>query len=386
MSKDGPIGYFVHHQGRGHAERAAALASAIAPARRVTLFCARDDIFPALPDDVEVRMLPSLFEQAEPAPGGLAALETPDTLHCVPVGWQQITDAVATLTAWFAEARPALFVTDVSAELGQLARIASVPHMAVLQHGMRDDPGHIAAYQCAASLLAPYDSSLDQPNEPVWKRAKTIHAPGIGVDTSRLIDRVAARRKLGLADNREYVVVVGGGGGRGMPSAPLTLGARAEPDSQWVTLGTIESEWHETPPANLSHLGWVDNVEDWISAADRIVSTAGNTTVHLVAAAAKPWIVVPEWRYFGEQVCKAEALDRAGAAAHARLWPSSAQEWAGYWRAAREIDPENQRRLVADDAAKHAATAIEALIRNLWQDSPAHTASADPHNLKVAQL
>ena len=371
MSGDGPIGYFVHHQGRGHAERAAAIANAIAPAKKVTLFCARTDIFPELRDGVEIHPLPSLFEQDRPAPPGLASLETPETLHCVPVGWAQITHAVATLVTWFDIARPALFITDVSAELAQLARIASVPHMAVLQHGMRDDPGHLAAYRCAAALLAPYAEALDQLDEPAWKRAKTIHAPGVGIDLSKLGEKAAARRKLGLADAREYVVVVGGGGGRGLPTAPLTIGARAEPESQWVTLGRVESEWHETPPANLSHLGWVDNVEDWISAADRIVSTAGNTTVHLVTAAARPWIVVPEWRYFAEQVCKAEALDRAGAAVHAPLWPSSAQEWARYWRLARDIDPQRQRGLVAADAAEEAARAIETLIERLWRDDVA---------------
>ena len=365
-----PVGYFVHHQGRGHAERSAAIANALAPQRPVTLFCAREDVFPALSDGVECRVIPSLFEEEHPSPPGLAALETPDTLHCAPVGWPQITGAIAQIVDWFSTAQPALFITDVSAELGQLARIASVPHMAVLQHGMRDDPGHVAAYRGAAALLAPYDSTLDQPCEPGWKRAKTIHAAGLGVDTAKLSDKAAARRRLGLADNREYVVVVGGGGGRGLPSAPLTLGARAEPDTQWVTLGNIESEWHETPPANLSHLGWVENAEDWISAADRIVSTAGNTTVHLVAAAAKPWIVVPEWRYFGEQVCKAEALDRAGAAAHARIWPSSAQEWAGYWNAALQIEPENQRRLVSPDADRKVAVEIEGLIARLWSQEP----------------
>ena len=364
--EQGPVGYFVHHQGRGHAERAAAIANALAPNRPVTLFCARDDIFPELAGGVECRVIPSLFEEGKPSPPGLAELETPDTLHCAPVGWPQITNAIAQIVGWFDEARPTLFITDVSAELGQLARIASVPHVAVLQHGLRDDPGHVAAYRGAAALLDPYDSTLDQPNEPGWKRAKTIHAPGLGVDTARLGDKTAARRRLGLADNREYIVVVGGGGGRGLPSAPLTLGARAEPDTQWVTLGKIESEWHETPPATLTHLGWVENAEDWISAADRIVSSAGNTTVHLVAAAAKPWIVVPEWRYFGEQVCKAEALDRAGAAAHARIWPSSAQEWAGYWQAASGIEPENQRRLVSGGADRKVADEIEGLIARLW--------------------
>ncbi len=366
MSMTGPIGYFVHHQGRGHAERAAAIANALAPDRAVTLFCARTDIFPALADGVEVREIPSLFEAAHPVAPGLAALETPETLHCAPVGWSQITTATAELTGWFAAESPALFVTDVSAELGQLARIASVPHLAVLQHGMRDDPGHVAAYRGAAGLLAPYAKGLDQPNVPGWKAAKTIHAPGVGIDTNVLRDRKDARERLGLAQSQDCVVVLGGGGGRGIPSAPLTLGARSEPDTLWVTLGKMESEWHETPPANLAHMGWVDNVGDWISAADRIVSTAGNTTVHLVAAAGKPWVVVPEWRYFAEQVCKAEALDRAGAAAHARLWPASAQEWQGYWRAASMIDPECQRALVDPDAAQVAAREIEALIERLW--------------------
>lgn len=374
----GPVGYFVHHQGRGHAERSAAIANALAPTRSVMLFCARDDIFPELADGVECRVIPSLFEELQASPPALAELETPDTLHCAPVGWHQITAAIAQIVRWFDETRPSLFVTDVSAELAQLARIASVPHMAVLQHGMRDDPGHLAAYRGAAALLAPYDSALDQPNEPGWKRAKTIHAPGLGVDTAKLSDKAAARRRLGLADNREYIVVVGGGGGRGLPSAPLTLGARAEPDTQWVTLGKVESEWHETPPANLTHLGWVENAEDWISAADRIVSSAGNTTVHLVAAAAKPWIVVPEWRYFGEQVCKAEALDRVGAAAHARVWPSSAHEWAGYWRAASGIEPESQRRLISEGADRKVASEIEELIARLWsQHSPASAISVE---------
>lgn len=379
-----PVGYFVHHQGRGHARRAAAIANALAPSRPVTLFCAREDIFPELADSVECQVISSFFEEDVPSPPGLAALDTPETLHCAPVGWPQITDAVARIVQWFATARPALFITDVSAELGQLARIASVPHMSVLQHGMRDDPGHMAAYRSAAALLAPYASALDQPDEPAWKRAKTIHAPGLGIDTAKLGDKAAARRRLGLADGLEYVVVVGGDGGRGLPSAPLTLGARAEPETQWVTLGKIESEWHETPPANLVHLGWVENAEDWISAADRIVSSAGNTTVHLVAAAGKPWIVVPEWRYFAEQICKAEALDSAGVAAHARIWPSSVQEWARYWQAAFGIEAETQRRLVSPDADREIAGEIESLITRLWTDDDPAAAKPVSRNAATA--
>ncbi len=370
----GPVGYFVHHQGRGHAERAASIANELVHHRDIVLFCARTDIFPDLADGIELRELPSLFEPPCTNKPHEIAADLPETLHCAPLGWPSITNAIAEITGWFAKAKPALFITDVSAELGQLARIASVPHMAVLQHGDRSDAGHMAAYRGAAGLLAPYARELEQSDRPKWMREKTIYTPGVGIDCSRISSRDHARAKLGLDPQLELVVVIGGGGGTGLPSAPLTLGARAEPDSTWITLGKIQTEWHETAPANLRHLGWVDNVEDWISAADRLVSSCGNTTVHMIAAAARPWVIVPEWRYFAEQLRKAEALDAAGVAAMARQWPASGADWMKLWRAAEVIEPERQRALVRDNAAKSAATAINAMIERIWttsQDSPA---------------
>ena len=90
--------------------------------------------------------IPSLFENQATAPRLFAGrhVDARDTLHCAPLGWPGITQAIATITDWFVWGDPALFITDVSAELGQLARIASVPHLAVLQHGERDDPAHIS--------------------------------------------------------------------------------------------------------------------------------------------------------------------------------------------------------------------------------------------------
>lgn len=366
MSGEAPIGYFVHHQGRGHAERAAAIANAVIAKRPVTLFSARPDIFPALDERIEIQQIPSLFEaQGNEAPG-MAALAMPTSTHCAPLGWPTITQAMATLAQWFAVRRPALFVTDVSAELGQFARLCSVPHVAVLQHGERSDPGHMAAYESAAGLLAPYSRALEQADRPSWMRAKTHYASGVGVDCAPAISQAEARLKLGLAAEADIVLVLAGGGGEGTPSAPLTLGARAEPDTQWITIGTVRSEWHETPPGNLDHRGWVDNPGDWIAAADRVVSSCGNTTVHMVLAAGRPWIVIPEWRYFDEQLCKAEVLDREGLAAISRHWPSHAAAWNQLWTAARLIDCERQRAIIAIDAAPRAAQWLDDLARQLW--------------------
>ncbi len=366
-----PIGYFVHHQGRGHAERAAHIANALVSQRPVTLFCARDDIFPPLDARVELITIPSLFESAGGEPPVLADWRTPETLHCAPLGWRSIRKAVATITGWFETSDAALFVTDVSAELGQMARIASVPHVAVLQHGDRTDPGHMSSYESAVGILAPFAQKLEQAEIPGWMREKTHYAPGLGIDLAAQPSREQARIDLGLPADKRIVLVVAGGGGNGTPTAPLTLGARDDHDALWITIGEISSEWHETPPGNLTHKGWVDNPETWIAAADGVVSSCGNTTVHIVCAAGKPWIVVPEWRYFDEQLAKAEALEHAGLAAVARNWPSHTGGWRKLWDAASRLDVPSQRAIIDHDAARNAADWLNDLVERIWAGSKA---------------
>ncbi len=360
-----PIGYFVHHQGRGHAERAATIVHALPTDQPVTLFCARADIFPSLPPNADIVTIPSLFEPAGPTAAGLGMVRTPPTLHCAPLGWRGITEAIAIIAQWFAAASPTLFLTDVSAELAQFARIASVPCIPILQHGDRDDPGHMTAYEGAVGVLAPYAAVLEQPGRPAWMAAKTFHAGGLGVMVTH-IDRVAARRTLGLPLDGDIVVVIAGGGGEGTPAPPLTLGARAEPESMWISIGEVSHAWHETPPTNLSHRGWVDDPACWIAAADRIVSSTGNTTVHMVAAAGRPWIVVPEWRYFAEQHWKARMLADAGVAVMMEHWPSSAAAWSHGWDQARTLDLSCQAAIVDRNAAARTAEWLEAVIARCW--------------------
>ncbi len=372
-----PIGAFVHHQGRGHAERIAALARALADRHPMTLFCARAAMFEGLPPGTEVVAIPSLFEDPGGVPEAMAGLATPDTLHCAPVGWPTIRRAVATIAAWLDRADPALFLTDVSAEIAQLARIASVPTVCVLQHGDRGDPGHLAAYRGAAGLLAPYAETLEQPGRPDWMRRATHHAAGIGVATPAPMARAAARRALGLDPDREVVAVISGGGGGGIPLAPLTLGARARPDAQFVVAGQVAREWHETVPGNLRLDGWTDGVDAHLAAADVVCSSAGNTLCHQVLAVGRPWVVVPEWRYYDEQVAKADALATAGAAHVLPRWPGTPGGWDEALAAARGIEPSVQRALFDPDAARGAADWLAALAARLWA-GPAPSATLRP--------
>lgn len=366
-----PIGYFVHHQGRGHAERCAALVAALPEDRPVTIFCARDDIFPALGRNARLCLIPSLFERRGDEAGDMDWIATPDTLHCAPLGWPGIRKAMATLADWFDHADPALMICDVSAEIAQFARICSVPHVKILQHGTRSDAGHMAAYRGAAGLLAPYAPELAQEDWPDWMHDKIHYAPGLGI-AGEMPTRAEARARLDLDPARKVVVVVSGAGGNGFAQAPLGVVARSRPDMLFLTIGEVQRDWHATEPANLSHRGWVDNAADYIAAADLVISSTGNTTCQQILTAGQPWLAVPEWRYFDEQVAKARCLDRAGVAVHRSHLPSSAHDWqAALDEVIARHDPARQAALIAAGSSRRAADWIEALIARLWpKDTP----------------
>ncbi len=247
---------------------------------------------------------------------------TPDTLHCAPLGWPGIRQAMGRIAGWFASDDPALMICDVSAEIAQLSRICSVPHVKILQHGDRGDQGHQAAYSGAVGLLAPFSAALAQPDwQPFSDR---IHyAPGLGIPA---ITPPPGRRPAGLGagPDRPVALLVSGAGGTGFAQAPMGVAARAFPDWHWMTIGATQPDWHATQGGNLTHRGWVDDPATHVAAADLVISSTGNTTCAQVLAAGRPWIVVPEWRYFDEQRLKAEALARAGVALHLPHLPSSA--------------------------------------------------------------
>ena len=376
-----PIGYFVHHQGRGHAERAAALIGALPAGRPVTLFCARPDILPPLPPHVAIRKVPSLFEPTG-AETPMDHVPQPDTVHCAPLGWPGIREAMGVIADWMRREDPALIVCDVSAEIAQLARLMSVPHVVVLQHGDRGDPGHAAALDGAAGVLAPFAAALSQPDWSAEMLARTHFAGGLGLP-GPLPRRAEARARLGLAPDAEVVLAVAGAGGHGLSAAPLSLGARAMPRATWLALGRMEVDWHATMPSNLMPLGWIDDPRDAFAAADLLVASTGNTTCHMAFAAGLPWVAVPEWRYFDEQVMKARALARAGLAHVLDRPPASIPAWRAAVAAARRAhDAEKSRTMWRPDAAARAAGWLDDLATTLWRP---RSVDAAPFPLAGAQ-
>ncbi|MFB0493144.1 UDP-N-acetylglucosamine--N-acetylmuramyl-(pentapeptide) pyrophosphoryl-undecaprenol N-acetylglucosamine transferase [Methylobacterium sp. OAE515] len=365
-----PIAFFVHHQGRGHANRTMAVAAEFARDRAVSVLTADPHLFDGFGRDIEIVALPNMIGAAVPT-ARLYAEPTPQVMHCVPLGLDAMRRTMRAILDHLDERGIGLFVVDVSAEIALLARIASVPAVQIRMHGDRSDIGHVGAYEACVGMLAPFDERLEQDEYPAHLRAKTFYSGGLCTSVDRVPERAEARAKLGLDPQREIVVAVTGGGGSGTPYAPLTVAARAEPDALWLTLGPTHREGHETDFSNLRELGWVPSVTDYLAAADIVIASAGDNTVHEVARVGGRLIVMPEWRYFAEQTRKAEALVRLGAAVQAPIWPGDLQGWRDLLARARALDGTALRGLYAPEAAARAAGWLEELTDALWDLGPA---------------
>ena len=360
-----PIVFFAHHQGRGHANRIMAIAEHLPPERPLHVLTAAPEQFVAMPRDAKVTRLPNMIG----APSRSAALHdqpTPSMLHCVPLGVEEMREHMALIAETLQTVDPALFVVDVSAEIAILARIMSVPAVTIRMHGDRGDTGHVAGYEACVGMLAPFDERIEQADYPEPLRRRTFYTGGLCTTCDPIVERDAARRKLGLPLDRSITLVIAGGGGSGTPYAPLTVAARAEPDGLWLVAGPVHREGHETDFGNLRELGWIDNLTEYLCAADRVVASAGDNTVHEIARAAKPFLCIPEWRYFDEQQAKGAELGRIGAAVHLANWPASIPEWQRVLADTDALDTGVLASLHDPDAARKAADWLDGEASRIW--------------------
>ncbi|MES1948716.1 hypothetical protein C84B14_15281 [Salinisphaera sp. C84B14] len=362
-----PISFFVHHQGRGHAQRTMAIVRELPATQPVSVLTADPSLFDGFERDIEIVALPNMIGAPVPTPE-LYDQPTPSVMHCVPLGLAAMRQTMRRILDHLDDRDTGLFVIDVSAELALLARIASVPAIKIRMHGNRGDAGHLAAYDACAGMLAPFDERLEQADYPDWARAKTFYSGGLCTSHEHNNDRTAARRALGLPLDREIVVAITGGGGAGTPYAPLTVAARAAPETLFVTVGPLHREGHETDFANLVNHGWVSHTSDYIAAADIVLASAGDNTVHEVMRTGRAFICAPEWRYFDEQQRKAESLAAVGAAIHLRNWPGDLDGWRTLLERARKLDIEHQRGLHSPEAAARAAGWLQSRMETLWHD------------------
>jgi hypothetical protein len=329
-----PIGYYVHHHGAGHLNRARIIRDAMSlPVTLLGTGIESEGI--ALADD---RLGASFDGQDQTA-------NRPKTLHYAPLDHEGIRNRVGRITQWIADARPSLMIVDVSVEVAMLARLTSVPVLYVRLNGQRSDPAHLEAFRGAQALIAPFAQAMENPATPDWVRAKTYYAPGLSSDGPV------------LGAQNDTVLVIIGKGGTSLMAEAIADAARSCPDRTWRVVGNLSTP--SDCPRNLVFAGWTDNMAEEVAKASVVVGAAGDGVVSLVMAADRPFVCIPEQRPFGEQHATASGLQRMGAATVCPAWPD-AQEWPATLSAALALDPKGRRALNDPQAAKRLALWIEA--------------------------
>ncbi|QJU60204.1 glycosyltransferase [Sphingomonas sp. AP4-R1] len=296
-----PIGYYVHHHGDGHRQRAIAIGQALEHGATLlgTGLKNRSGNLPVvdLPDD-----------RMDDGFAGIDRVERPTSLHYAPIDHEGIRQRTALIARWIAEERPQLLVVDVSVEIAMLARLASAPTVYVRLSGKRLDEPHLDAFRSAEGLIAPFHEALDDDETPDWLREKTFYAPlinGIGAAADEI--------------EKDVVLVVLGRGGGVSDGDRWAQAARAVPDRRWRVVGACTVP--PTLPPNLELRGWVDDAASLIGSAGVVVGAAGDGVVSAVLANRRPFICLPETRPFDEQISKAKRLNSLGAAAVSLDWP-----------------------------------------------------------------
>ena len=304
----GGIGWYVHHQGVGHLQRARAVAAHLSRPCTIIGTLARRDTegltILDLPDDRPLGGATFSGHDGE--------ADRPEAFHYAPLNHPGLRTRMARIAAWVEATQPALLIVDVSVEVALFARLLSVPTVVVRLAGDRTDRPHLEAFRSASGLLAPFPAVLDAPETPDWMRAKTFYAGCLG-------DPPQASAASG-----EDIVVVFGQGGDGGDLKALSAAARAVPDRHWHVLGPVPAGG--AVPPNLHLHGWVSDVGAHVAHAAVLVGGCGDGLLALASAYGRRFVCLPEARAYGEQTGKAEALARLGAAVVREGWPP-ANEW-----------------------------------------------------------
>lgn len=294
VKKHKKIGYYIHHHGDGHRQRAMAIA-ACAP-----------DYFTLLGSNLAGKC--AGFDYVELDEDSITANHSRQkpyltATHYTPLGISSIKRRVQKFTSWIAQVEPALIVIDVSVELALLARLCSTPTVYVRLAGHRLDSAHLEAFTSAEALLCPFHRLLEAQDTPAWIVKKSQYFSSLTHSYSK------------QEQTKRLITVVLGAGGHELTIEQVVEMALQLP--QWVisVIGPLDTGSYSQPlPQNLTIYGWVENYKSYIENSNIIIGSIGDGLLANVIAANKPYICLPQRRPFNEQWAKAEILQQLGAA------------------------------------------------------------------------
>jgi UDP-N-acetylglucosamine--N-acetylmuramyl-(pentapeptide) pyrophosphoryl-undecaprenol N-acetylglucosamine transferase len=324
------IGYYVHHHGSGHLQRATSIATASRiPVVALSSLDVAVGAFAAqvkLPrDDVD----PDAHDHSA---GG--------ALHWAPLGASGYRERMAAVADWLTTARPSVVVVDVSVEVAVLCRSMGVPVVVVAGAGERNDAAHELVHRIATRIIAPWPRRIYEPAHLRPFAAKTSY-----VGAFSRFDGTAVTPQ---PDTRSVTVLFGTGGGD-VDTDDLAAAREATPGWTWRAHGLPGTQW-------------CTDVWAAMAESDVVVTHAGQNAVAEVAAVQRPALVLPQRRPFGEQLATAAALDKHGLATMRTAWPTS-DEWPTLLTSLQSRGGADWSRWNRGDGARTAARCIEDLLR-----------------------
>lgn len=293
------IGYYAHHHGSGHLQRATALAACMSG--DLTVLSSADP--PAGVDHLR------LDRDDTPPIGGDVTAD--GALHWVPLRHNGLRRRTLQVARWVDEQRCAVMVSDVSVEILLLSRLLSVPAVSIALRGRRTDPAHALGYDIASLVVAPWPEAMNDGALAGWTD-KTLWTGALS--------RYERRPRLVETCQRSgrcVVVLVGTGGHtvteRSVREASLVA------DTHWHLLGSSFGPAVTLP--NIDRCGWIADPWPELCRADVVVCVAGDAAIADVAAARKPLITIPAPRPFDEQRDHCDVLVRHGLCLSEPSWP-----------------------------------------------------------------
>jgi hypothetical protein len=100
-----PLAFFAHHQGRGHANRIMAILEHIPEDRPVIIMTAAPSQFDDRPRDATMVELPNMIGAPSRSPA-LHDQPTPEVMHCVPLGVEEMRQHMGLIAQTLREADP----------------------------------------------------------------------------------------------------------------------------------------------------------------------------------------------------------------------------------------------------------------------------------------
>lgn len=328
------IGYYVHHQGRGHVTRMRCIASELSVPLTVL-----SSLPPGREEPLSWVWLPRDDDAATPED-----VTAHGRFHWVPRRDQGLARRAARVAAWIAENRPDAMVVDVSVEAVVLSRLCGAPVVVVAMPGRRDDAAHTLAYDLADAIIAPWPDGHETGWPDSWT-AKTMFAGAI----SRFDGWPRPERPVRGPERTRRGLLLWGTGGDGMGERVLASLQDGAPEWDWTLAGL-----------GARRLG---AAETWraLGEADVVVTHAGQGSLSEVAAARRPAVVIADDRPFDEQRCTARRLARADLAVAVEGCPAP-HEWPGLLASALSRDPRRWATWNPGNGAVRAARCLESLV------------------------